>query len=287
MKPASFDELYRDAPPEQRELLRDFRATHSYQHLTVNGVAWEYIASGQGDQAILILGGGLSVGESSFRNILRLEKKYRVLSPSYPPVGKMGPVADGLSALLQEQGFARAHIFGHSLGAGVGHAYIRLQPNRVDKLVLNAFGLYTPAHVRSAKLFLKLPVGLLMTYYRRAFKRLLAQAGDADQRFYAIYTNEVMTRLHTPQTLKGQFKLLMDISDNAEKYGVFRPVERAGKVLLVLAEDDKGFTAEEQQALKDTYPGAQIHSFASGGHLASFNRQAEFDTLVDGFLDLP
>jgi len=284
---SSFDELYRDAPVEQREVLRDFRATHPYQHLTVNGVEWEFIASGQGDQAVLILGGGLSVGESSFRNILRLEKKYRVLSPSYPPVGKMGPIAEGLAAILQEQGFARAHILGHSLGAGVGHAFIRLQPDRVDKLVLNAFGLYTPAHVRSAKLFLKLPVRLLMTYYRRAFKRLLAQAGDADQRFYAIYTNEVMTRLHTPQTLKGQFKLLMDIFDNAEAYGIFRPVERTDKVLLVFAEDDKGFTAEERQALKDTYPGAQIHSFASGGHLASFNRQAEFDAVVDGFLDLP
>jgi pimeloyl-ACP methyl ester carboxylesterase len=287
MERSSFDELYCDAPPEQRELLRDFRATHPYQHTSVNGVAWEYIASGQGEQAVLILGGGLSVGESSFRNILRLEKKYRVLSPSYPPVGKLGPVADGLSAILQEQGFAKAHILGHSLGAGVGHAFIRMQPDSVDKLVLNAFGLYTPAHVRSAKLFLKLPVGLLLAYYRRTFKRLLAQAEDADQRFYAIYTNEVMTHLHTPQTLKGQFKLLMDISDNAEKYGVFRSVERAGKVLLVLAEDDKGFTAEERQALKDTYPGAQIHSFASGGHLAAFQRRTEFDAVVDAFLDAP
>ncbi len=274
-------------PSSSARCCETFAATHPYQHLTVNGVEWEFIASGQGEQAVLILGGGLSVGESSFRNILRLEKKYRVLSPSYPPVGKMGPIAEGLAAILQEQGFDRAHILGHSLGAGVGHAFIRLQPDKVDKLVLNAFGLYTPSHVRSAKLFLKLPVGLLMGYYRRAFKRLLAKADDADQRFYVIYTNEVMTRLHTPQTLKGQFKLLMDIFDNAEKYGVFRPVERAGKVLLVFAEDDKGFTAEERQALKDTYPGAQIHSFASGGHLAAFQRRAEFDALVDGFLDSP
>jgi pimeloyl-ACP methyl ester carboxylesterase len=287
MQAPTFDELYRDAPPEQRELLRNFRLTHPYQHLSVNGVAWEYIASGQGDRAVLILGGGLSVGESSFRNILRLEKKYRVLSPSYPPVGKMGPVSEGLTAILQEQGFEKAHVFGHSLGAGVGHVFLRQMPARVDKLVLDAFGLYTPAHVRSAKLFLKLPVWLLLAYYRRAFKRLLAGAGDADQRFYAIYTNEVMTRLHTPQTLKGQFKLLMDISDHAEAYDVFQPVEGAGRVLLVLAEDDRGFTAGERQALKDTYPGAQVHSFASGGHLAAFQRQAEFDALVDGFLDSP
>ena len=281
---SSFDELYRDAPPDQRELLRDFRATHPHQHTSVNGVAWEYIASGQGDQAVLILGGGLSVGESSFRNILRLEKRYRVLSPSYPPVGKMGPVADGLSAILQEHGFARAHIIGHSLGAGVGHTFVRLHPDRVDKLVLNAFGLYTPSHVRSAKLFLKLPVGLLMGYYRRAFKRLLAKADDADQRFYAIYTNEVMTRLHTRESLMGQFKLLMDISEHAEAYGVFKAVERPGKVLLILAEDDRGFSPQERQRLKDSYPGARVHSFASGGHMAGLSRRDEFDAVVDQFL---
>ena len=68
---AWFDELYRDAPPERREQLQQFRASHPYKHLPVDGVEWEYVASGQGDEALLILGGGLATGESSFRSILR------------------------------------------------------------------------------------------------------------------------------------------------------------------------------------------------------------------------
>jgi hypothetical protein len=58
MPSSTFDELYRDAPPEQREMLREFRLSHPYQHLTVNGVEWEYIASGQGDQAHRFASGG-------------------------------------------------------------------------------------------------------------------------------------------------------------------------------------------------------------------------------------
>jgi hypothetical protein len=56
--------------------------------------------------------------------------------------------------------------------------FVRLRPERVDKLVLGAFGLYTPGHVRLAKLFFKLPYGLLLAYYRRAMKCLLAGGSD-------------------------------------------------------------------------------------------------------------
>lgn len=284
MKPATFDEIYASAPAIQRETLRAFRASHPVQQADIDGVRWEYIASGQGEKALLILGGGLSVAETSFRHILRLEQHYRVISPSYPPVGKMPPIANGLAGLIAREGFAKAHVFGHSLGSAVGHVLVRLRPDCVDKLVLDAFGLYTPGHVLAARLFLMLPFGLLKAYYRRALRRLMARAKDDEALFYAIYTDEVIDRLHTRETLMGQFKLLMDVFDHAAEYGTFRPVERPGQVLLVLAQDDRGFSPQERQTLIDTYPGAKQHTFASGGHLAGFSRQAEFDAVLDGFL---
>jgi maspardin len=278
------EDLYRNAPVKQVERLHNFRATHPYQRLVIEGVEWEYIASGQGEQAVLILGGGISLGESAFNTILRLEKQYRVLSPSYPPMGKMGPIAAGLAAIIEQEGFVQAHVMGHSLGAGVGHVFIRLHPERVDKLVLDGFGLYTPGHVRAARLFFKLPYSWLIGYYRLVIKKYAAEAKDEQQVFFTAYLEEVMTRLHTRESLMGQFKLLMDISDNAEAYGMFRPVERPGKVLLILAEDDRGFSPQERQALKDSYPGAQVHGFSSGGHMAGLSRRDEFDAVVDQFL---
>jgi len=287
MKEESFDRLYQDVPVEQRETLRTFRATHPYRTLNVGGVPWEYIASGEGSLTMLLLGGGLSVGETSFQNILRFEKCYRVLSPSYPPVGKVRRIADGLAAILDREGVTRTNVFGHSLGAGVAHAFVRLYPDRVDKLVLDGFGLYTASSLRAAKFFFKLPAAWLKAYYRRRFRTLLAGADEATRAFYQAYVEEPFTRLHTNETLMGQMKLLIDFFDHPDEYDLFRPVERPGQVLLILAEDDRGFKSSEREALKASYPGAMVHSFPSGGHLSGFTHPKEFNHVLDNFLGAP
>lgn len=284
MKEQSFDLLYQDVPVEQRETLRTFRSTHPYRTINVGGAQWEYIASGEGAQAILLLGGGLSVGETSFQNILRFEKCYRVLSPSYPPVGKVCVIVDGLAAMLDREGIARTHVFGHSLGAGIAHAFVRLYPDRVDKLVLDGFGLYTSSSLRAAKFFFKLPPAWLKTYYRRRFRTLLAGADEATRAFYKAYVEELFTRLHTNETLMGQMRLLVDFFDHPDEYGLFSLVERPGQVLLILAEDDRGFKSTEREALKASYPGAMVHSFPSGGHLSGFTHPEEFNQVLDSFL---
>jgi len=277
--------IYKNVPVEQRERLQTFRDTHPYRTINAAGALWEYIASGEGERAILLLGGGLSVGETSFQNILRMEKCFRVLSPSYPPVGKVRRIVDGLVAILDWEGVARTHLFGHSLGTGIAHAFVRLYPDRVDKLVLDGFGLYSSSSLRAAKFFFKLPPAWLKVYYRRRFRTLLAGADEATRAFYQAYVEELFTRLHTNETLMGQMKLLLDFFDHPDEYGIFRPVERPGQVLLILAEDDRGFKSTEREALRASYPGAQVHTFASGGHLSGFTHPEEFNHVLDGFLD--
>lgn len=82
----------------------------------------------------------------------------------------------------------------------------------------------------------------------------------------------------------GQMKLLIDFFEHPNEYGLFRPVERPGQVLLILAEDDRGFMSTEREALKASYPGAMVHSFPSGGHLFGFTHPKEFNQVVDNFL---
>ena len=271
-----------------REQLEQFRDSHPYQHLIVKGAHWEYIASGKGERALLLLGGGLSVGETSFQTITRMEEHFRIISPSYPPVGRIPPIVEGLTAILAKEGYSRAHLFGHSLGSGVAHAYARLQPDHVDRLILDGFGLYTPGHVTAARLFFKLPFPFLRSYYRRSVLRLLAQPApgvSADQLdFYSTYVDELFDRLHTRETLMGQFNLLIDLFDHASEYGTFQPYERPGKVLLILADDDQGFTPQERAALVATYPGARVHTFKQGGHLSGFAHPQEFNSVLDAFL---
>ena len=64
------------------EELREFRTTHPPKHVTVDGVGWEYIASGGGEEDLLILPGGAMVAEAGFTRIPASEDRYRVIAPS-------------------------------------------------------------------------------------------------------------------------------------------------------------------------------------------------------------
>jgi len=267
--------------------LVEFRRTHPLSVLDVNGVRWEYIASGSGP-LLVILGGGLSTAESAFRSILRLEDRFRVISPNYPPEKQLDVITQGLAALIAHEGAAadttRAHVWGHSLGAMTGHALVRLQPDAVDKLVLDGFGLYTKGHVLTARLFFSLPFSFLKAYYTRAMQRLTSTAADEDARFWAAYTAEIFAGFNTKKAFMGQMGILLDLFDNASRYRTFEPVHRPGQVLLLLARDDRGFSPLERQALIDTYPGAAVHWFSEGGHLAGLTNTQEFNQTLDAFL---
>lgn len=284
----TFDEIYQDVKPEYRERLLNFRAAHPYKQVPLDGVPWDVIVAGQGDEALLLLGGGLSVGEAAFADILRYAERYRVLSPSYPAVGTMGALVDGLVKLLDVEGIARAHVFGHSMGAAVAHVLVRRHPERVDKVILSGFGLYTARNARRAKLgfalFRWMPDGYIRAVYMPKIRRMLAGVNPDEVAFLVAYFEELFALHHTKASLIGQFNLLADMVIHADEYHVFEPVERPGKVLFIAAEDDRGFTAEERAALIAAYPGAQTHIFENGGHWVGVVRREAYHAVLRDFL---
>jgi pimeloyl-ACP methyl ester carboxylesterase len=226
----------------------------------------------------------MAMGDTAFKTITRLENRFKIISPSYPAASQASVVCEGLAAILNEEGAPKAHVTGHSLGAGVAHVFVRRCPERVGRLVLDGFGLYTPRHTLIAKLFFKLPYPFIIGYYRRMINRLLGGSDDPETMFWHAYMSELLTRLHDRTKFMAQFGLLFDLFDQADEYGVFKPVEKPGEVLLILAKDDHGFSAEERQALIASYPGAQVHWFESGGHLSGFTQKEEFNQVYDRFL---
>ncbi len=282
------NEIYAQAPPAFVEQLRRFRETHPYKRLTSGGATWSYIASGQGDEALLILGGGLSTGESSFRTITRLEPRFCVISPSYPPIGRMRAICAGLAAILDAEGITRAHVFGHSMGAAVAHVFARLHPDRVGKLALSGFGLYNRRSARIAGLYFALfdllPYSFVRNFYGKRIDRLVAGADADEQAFMIAYFRDLLDVQHNKISLIGQFKILADLVRNPQVYRAFEPFGKPGQVLILQAEDDRGFKPDEQAALRATYPGAQVHMFASGGHWAMLTRKQEYETVLDAFL---
>src|SRR5512139_3390616 len=80
----AFEQSYGKNPPQAAHELARFRATHPLKHTLAAGIQWEYIATGRGLEAVLILPGLLGIGEMSFQHTRAFETDYRVIAPSYP-----------------------------------------------------------------------------------------------------------------------------------------------------------------------------------------------------------
>lgn len=57
MATPDFDKLYERVPVQQKDMLRDFRDSDSWQELNFQGVVWRYIACGRGDQTLFFMPG--------------------------------------------------------------------------------------------------------------------------------------------------------------------------------------------------------------------------------------
>ncbi len=286
MKEIAFYEIYEHGPAERREVLRSFRLRHSYHRMTFGGLEWGYIASGSGRDAVMILGGVTSTAESSFELISVLEQEFRVISPTYPPVTSADILIDGFVTMLDMAGIDQVHLLGHSLGAGIAHVFVRRRPDRVSKVVLSSFGLPSRKAAKKSRrrswLFEKLPYGTAKRHYFREVRRAYADADDGEAAFATAYAYDRFELQHTPATLRGRYRLMRDLIDNADDYRAGEPTERPGQVLIIQAEEDGEFAPDAQVALGDTYPGATIKVFPTGGHdVRRHNREAYDETLLD------
>ena len=271
--------------------LRAFRGTHPYRSVMVGGVEWKYIA-GPGPEGagppLLVLGGGFSFGDSAFRTITAFEPRFHVLSPSYPLVRTMAELVAGVAAILDAEGIQSASIFGHSLGAGVAHAFARHYPQRVDKLILSGFGLYTRSHVRLVSAFVSLfsilPKEALAAYYRRRIARLVAGAEPGEGAFLSAYTEDLFAA-HTKDSALARLAVVVDLAAHPDRYAASSAFERPDDVLVIAAADDRGFTPREREALLAAYPGARAYVFGEGGHLTAVTHPTEYAAVVERFLE--
>ena len=120
---------------------------------TPDGSAWtiHYQVSGQGDDLILLHGGGPgATGQSNYsKNIEALAQSHRVWvidipgwgqsSKNLQAFGDIGPFQNGARAVLafmDAVGIARAHLVGNSLGGSLALCLAMDHPERVHRLVL-------------------------------------------------------------------------------------------------------------------------------------------------------
>ncbi len=268
--------------------LQGFRETHPVQRLAVGGLEWEYVAGGRAGEWLVLLSGGGGVAESGFRRIRRFEDKYRVIAPSYPAEARtIAALADGVFAILDQEGAATVHLHGHSLGGALAQCCVRRHPERVRSMVLANIGVASAGRMRATRLLasaLKLmPGGMVRRLFEARVRRNIRGLDAEERAFYEGYLEELSARYLSKDFLLNQLQILMDFA-MAYRFGPADLADWAGRVLILESDDDSGFDAAERQALRALYPGAQVHTFPQGGHLAGALQRDAYDAVVETFL---
>jgi deazaflavin-dependent oxidoreductase (nitroreductase family) len=281
--------IRRDLGAARWEELREFRATHPSGRVTVDGVGWDYIASGEGEEAFLLLPGGAMVGESLFTRIPAFEDRYRTIAPSYASVPTAAELLDGLAGVLEAEGVRAAHVLGPSYGGMVAQCFVRRHPERVRSLILANTLVPPKSLLWVSQVFLVVlplvPLGWLRTLRERALAQaFLGVPGVSleDQVFWRDYQHELISRL-TKADLRAMYLLGIDLVESFR----FEPDDLAswpGRI-LILESDEDPVTPEKRTELRRTYPQAWLHTFQGAGHTPWMSHREEYLSVIKEFLD--
>jgi pimeloyl-ACP methyl ester carboxylesterase len=289
---AGFKEIYAKVPAEHVERLQSFRSTHGYKHLLLDGVEWEYISCGRGEQTMLLLPGGLTTGESAFQLITAFEQEYRIVAPSYPLSLTMTGLCDGIAHILETERVNQAHVFGGSYGGLVAQYFVRKCPDKARNLILSHTFLVTPKFETPLrignKLLLVFPrslfVPLLKARFNKIFLSTLRAAKHPEFEFWQAYLNEALASNRLKEVPIHQNRTLLELARQPQFTAEDLKAWRGG-ILIIDSDDDPAITAKYRELLRNTYPQAQKHTFHGAGHVSAIVKREEFISIIRYFLD--
>jgi pimeloyl-ACP methyl ester carboxylesterase len=289
-----FDEIYARVPAEQVERLKEFRFTHKYKDLRVDGAEWEYISCGRGEQTLLLLPGGLAVGESAFPMITAFENKYRIIAPSYALSLTMTGLCDGIAHILEAEGVNQAHVLGGSYGGLVAQYFVRKYPDKARSLILAHTFVMTPIFEKplqiADKLSRVLPRSLFVPLLKLRLNKILLStlryAKHAEFEFWRAYLNEAVASNRMREFAVHQNRVLLDLARQPQ----FSPEDLEawrGGILIIDSDNDPAIPAKARELLRNTYPQAQTRTFHATGHASSILKREEVFSIIRSFLGEP
>ncbi len=281
-----YKRFYANVAKQEKEKLYQFRETHSYKTLDINGNEWSYLFSGKGDEIILLLTGGSRAGES-FSLFPELEKHYRVISPTYPIVDEIETLVIDIEEILKKEKLKTIILFGKSLGGMISQVFVRKYPNRVSKLIIANTMSPNPKYNRRSKIttmFLKvLPRRVVRKLAENHLLQLWNEAQEEERDFWTAYYKELLYTYMPKEWIISQFKLSYDFSNNYQ----FSPDDLKkwdGKMLIIDSEFDEIFGSSLQRELEMLYPQATKHTIENAGHSPTLSKKKEYLSAVFDFL---
>jgi pimeloyl-ACP methyl ester carboxylesterase len=282
----SFARFYGNALSPKAAALADFRSRY-LEKVVRDGVAeWRYRVVGTASPVLLAVPGGELVNDLGFEFALALSGCRRILYPAYPRVDSIEALASGLSAILDAEKIGQVAILGASFGGALAQVFVRKYPERVSHLILSNTGVPLRYLVPSLRIFngiaRALPWAATVALLRRSMPKVLDPAGG-DRAFWSAYVNELLSIRVAKADMLANFHIQLDY----HRRFLFTPDDLRnwnGKILIVESDTDV-IGPRRRQALRQTYPNAEVYTFHNGGHATMFLRFDEYLAMVKRFLD--
>ena len=256
-----------------------FQEGHRFEHISIKGISFRYLLSGEGKTTLTLLTGGMGLAELNFSFIEKLEVHYRILTFDYPiGLDTNVDLTDAVRALLGALGIKKTVFVGESFGGYLAQIIARRYPDIIEGLCLfstaglneNTVASLKKKYAKIAKPMLwvlgHVPYAWLKPTLIKASLRHITRATDEELQ----YMREFLTwafKDYTEAFDVHMTSLLIDIMNQTpcrkEEFDYLK-----GKVLLILPDDDDTFTPQMQRELIALFEAPTIVEHILGGHLA-------------------
>lgn len=243
-------------------------------------------ALGAGPPVLLVHGFGQS-HRTWAANLEALASRYRVFAVDLPGFGASTKVAlprledyeDFLVRLLEGQGFASAHVVGHSFGGLMALGLALDHPARVRSLaVLGTSGMGpTVTDFRSK---------MARARMREEIKAVISRAFHDPARINDLIESIVEGQL-AYRAQPGVMELLAEVNDRGAAWiaAVQARLDEIKLPMLVLWGSEDSATSPANADRVRGLPNVEVYLFAGAGHAAQFEDAAAFNAKLMQFLD--
>lgn len=240
---------------------------------------------GSGEPLLYLHGAGGLIGIDPF--LEELGKDFKVVAPHLPGYGEStgGELIEDIvdaclfyHQLMDDLGFASAHVVGHSMGGMLAAEVAALDTRRAKKLVLvGAAGLWIdndPIPDLFASDLDDLPALLFHDPKSPLAQMMLAMPWDDQELVTAMYVERT-------RRFSAASKFLWPIPDRGLKRRAYRI---SAPTLLLWGASDKvippSYAREYQKYIRDS----RVQLIKEAGHMVMYEQPAEFEKAVTGFL---
>lgn len=276
---------FQSVPDPQRKLFLDFKRDHPYQTITVQNQMCQYIACGTGKRVLVFLHGALIEPDMWFYPILKLENKYRIIAPYFPPERMSAfEVVDVIRAIFQREQIEKATFIGMSYGGGVAQYLGEKHPELIDKLVLTNTGLLgredTTERLEKTRRLIKFAPLFLV---KLILKKRVEDFPDSEwNEFHKAYFHGIRARM-TKRIFLEYLDSMLRFADEAKDISADQRTWTSETILLGTRGDKDAFQYFER--LLKLYPNSQHYVFEeAGGHHMIFLFPEEHTQILSDFL---